>query len=252
MKRVSGFEFQAARLRAAAEPETRNSRLVVQDIRKSYRDPAGRVIEVLRGVSFAVTAGEMVAVMGASGTGKSTLLHVLGGLEAADDGRAQLDAFDITRAEDAELARFRRQEVGFIFQFHHLLRGLTAAENIAMPLLIARRPGRAAHEAALEMLERVGLRERAAHNVSELSGGEQQRVAIARALVSAPRLVLADEPTGNLDAQTGETIGALLLALCRAGRVSVVIATHNEDLARTCDRTLLLQNGRVETKTRER
>jgi lipoprotein-releasing system ATP-binding protein len=225
--------------------QTPDAHLVVSGLRKSFRSPAGGVLEVLRGVTFSVAAGEMLAVMGASGAGKSTLLHVLGGLEAADEGSARLGEFEITRAGVAEQLRFRNARVGFVFQFHHLLPDLTAAENVALPLLVARRNGREAHDAALRMLERVGLIERAAHQVGEMSGGEQQRVAVARALISEPRLVLADEPTGNLDARTGQEIGALLLSLCRAQRAAVVVATHNEQLARTCDRALLLAGGRL-------
>ncbi|HVF48784.1 MAG TPA: ABC transporter ATP-binding protein [Pyrinomonadaceae bacterium] len=219
--------------------------LVVEDVWKSFRNPAGGVLEVLRGVTFAAAWGEMLAVVGASGAGKSTLLHVLGGLEAADAGRVRLGEFDITRAAVAEQSRFRNASVGFVFQFHHLLPDLTAAENVALPLLVARRSNAEARGAAQAMLERVGLRERAAHRTGEMSGGEQQRVAIARALVGEPRLVLADEPTGNLDARTGEEVGALLLSLCRARPACVVIATHNEQLARTCDRRLLIKDGRV-------
>ena len=219
--------------------------LVVSGIRKAYRNPAGGVLEVLRDISFSVAAGEMVAVMGASGTGKSTLLHVLGGLEVADNGNARLDQFNFTRTKGTELARFRNREVGFIFQFHHLLPDLTAMENVALPLLIARRSWPEARTVAAGLLDRIGLKERATHLSGELSGGEQQRVAIARALVTNPRLVLADEPTGNLDAATGDEVGALLISLCRERAAAVVVATHNERLARTCDRVLFLQNGRL-------
>jgi lipoprotein-releasing system ATP-binding protein len=230
---------------------TSDFRLVVNDLRKSFIDPSGGMLEVLRGVSFSAGAGEMLAVVGASGSGKSTLLHVVGGLEAADAGRggsARLDEFEITRASGDELARFRRRDVGFVFQFHHLLPDLTAAENVALPLLVARVKRAEARERAAEILARVGLSERASHAVGELSGGEQQRVAIARALVTRPRLVLADEPTGNLDARTGEETSALLISLCRERRACVVVATHNEQLARTCDRVFLLKDGRLSQK----
>ena len=230
---------------SATSPEPQASRLIVSDLRKSFRDPAGGIVEVLRGVSFAAAAGEMLAVVGASGAGKSTLLNVLGGLEAADGGRARLGEFDITRAGRAELARFRRQEVGFVFQSHRLLADLSAEENIALPLWVARRARGEAACAAREMLAAVGLLERAAHAAGELSGGEQQRVAIARALVTRPRLVLADEPTGNLDARTGAEVCELLFALCREARACVVVATHNERLARACDRVLTLREGRA-------
>jgi lipoprotein-releasing system ATP-binding protein len=219
---------------------------LVSDLRKSFRDPSGGVVEVLRGVSFELRAGEMAAVVGASGAGKTTLLHVLGGLEAADGGSARLGAFDITAAGAAELARRRGREVGFVFQFHHLLADLSAEENVALPLLVARKGRREAGEAARRMLEKVGLSARLGHAVGELSGGEQQRVAVARALVTRPRLVLADEPTGNLDARTGDEVGALLLGLCCEARACVLVATHNERLARLCDRRMLLRDGRVE------
>jgi lipoprotein-releasing system ATP-binding protein len=226
--------------------ESPESGLVVSGVRKSFRDPSGGVLEILRGVSFEARAGEMLAVVGASGAGKTTLLHVLGGLEAADEGGARLGGFDILGAGRAELARFRGREIGFVFQSHHLLADLSAEENVALPLVVARRGWREARARASEMLRAVGLSERAAHAAGELSGGEQQRVAIARALVTRPRLVLADEPTGNLDARTGAEVGALLVSLSRAARACVLVATHNEGLARTCDRRLLLRDGAVE------
>jgi len=219
--------------------------LAVGDLRKTFRDPSGGALEVLRGVSFEVRAGEMAAVVGASGAGKTTLLHVVGGLEAADAGRARLGDFDILRADAASLARWRGREVGFVFQSHHLLADLSAEENVALPLMVARRGRREARASALAMLDAVGLAARSSHNVGELSGGEQQRVAVARALVRGPRLVLADEPTGNLDARTGDEVGALLLKLCRSTRACVLVATHNERLARLCDRVLHLRDGRI-------
>jgi lipoprotein-releasing system ATP-binding protein len=203
-------------------------------------------LEVLRGVSFGLKAGEMAAVVGASGAGKTTLLHIVGGLEAADEGEARLGSFDITGADAAALARWRGTEVGFVFQSHHLLGDLSAEENVALPLLVARRGWREARAEARRMLARVGLDARTAHVAGELSGGEQQRVAVARALVTRPRLVLADEPTGNLDARTGDEVGALLLELCREARACVLVATHNERLARLCDRRMLLHEGRIE------
>ncbi|HZT57655.1 MAG TPA: ABC transporter ATP-binding protein [Pyrinomonadaceae bacterium] len=213
---------------------------------KSFRDPSGGVLEVLRGVTFGLRPGEMVAVVGASGAGKTTLLHVVGGLEAADAGSVRLGDFDVTRAGAARLARWRGREVGFVFQSHRLLLDLSAEENVALPLLVARRNRRGALASAREMLEGVGLGARARHAAGELSGGEQQRVAVARALVTRPRLVLTDEPTGNLDARTGDEVGALLLGLCRDARACVLVATHNERLARLCDRVLQLRDGQVE------
>ncbi|MBA2339384.1 MAG: ABC transporter ATP-binding protein [Pyrinomonadaceae bacterium] len=220
--------------------------LVVRDLRKAYSSPAGARIEVLRGASFAVESGQMVAVVGVSGAGKSTLLNLLGGLDAADSGAARLDDFEITRAGGGALARFRVRDVGFVFQFHRLLGDLTAVENVALPLLVARRKNAEAMREAFSMLERVGLRERAAHLAGELSGGEAGRVAIARALVHAPRLVLADEPTGNLDQKTGDETGELLRALCSERQTITIVATHNERLAHLCHRVFRLQDGRLE------
>ena len=222
-----------------------DSGLIVENLRKSYRDAAGGALEVLRDVSFSLKTGEILAVVGASGAGKTTLLQVLGGLERADGGRARLGGFDILSAGAKELARFRGRQVGFVFQAHHLLPDLTATENVMLPLLVARRPRREARNVATEMLEAVGLKERVAHAAGELSGGEQQRVAIARALVTRPRLLLCDEPTGNLDARTAEATCGLLFSLCRERGAGVVIATHNEALARACDRVRLLVDGRM-------
>jgi lipoprotein-releasing system ATP-binding protein len=198
---------------------------------------------VLRGVSFAAEAGELLAIVGASGAGKSTLLHLCGGLDAADAGAVRAFDFDVTRAAPAELTAWRARAVGFVFQFHHLLPALTTAENVMMPLLIARRGRREARVAAARALAEVGLSGRANHLPGELSGGEQQRAAIARAVVADPRLVLADEPTGNLDARAGEAVGELLARIARSRGACVLVATHNERLARLCDRTLTLAEG---------
>lgn len=223
--------------------------LKVSELRKSFRSPSGARLEVLRGVSFAAGAGEMLAVVGASGAGKSTLLHLLGGLEAADAGQITLDDFEITRAQRSELAHYRNESVGFVFQFHHLLPDLTAAENVALPLFISRTLRRESFRKAMEALARVGLTERAEHPVNYLSGGEQQRVALARALIKRPRLILADEPTGNLDAPTGDEIGQLLNSYCREQNAIAVVATHNARLANVCDRILVLEDGRVATES---
>jgi lipoprotein-releasing system ATP-binding protein len=220
--------------------------LVVEGVRKSFREPSGGVLEVLRGVSLKLTASEAAAVVGASGAGKTTLLHVVGGLEAADAGDVRLGEFGVTRAPVSELVRWRGREVGFVFQFHHLLADLSAEENVALPLLVARNSRRDALTRARELLEKVGLGARLTHAAGELSGGEQQRVAVARALVTRPRLVLADEPTGNLDSRTGAEVGALLLSLCREARACVLLATHNDSLANLCDRRLVLREGRLE------
>jgi lipoprotein-releasing system ATP-binding protein len=214
-------------------------------LQKAFLTPAGARLEVLRGASLEVEAGEMVAIVGASGSGKSTLLHILGGLEAADAGRVSFGEFELTEAGEAELTRFREREVGFVFQSHHLLPDLTAVENVALPLLINRQPRDASTRRALLMLQKIGLEARATHNVGQLSGGEQQRVAVARALIKGPRLVLADEPTGNLDAAIGAEIGQTLADYALEKRAVIIVATHNERLASACDRVLLLQDGRL-------
>lgn len=220
--------------------------LVVTELRKSFAaETESAVVEVLRGVSFTMEAGETLAIMGASGTGKSTLLHVLGGLEEADEGSACFYDFEITRARQRELESFREREVGFVFQFHHLLQDLTALENVALPLRISRVPQAESERRASHALDEMGLSGRAAHLVHHLSGGEQQRVALARAVVKNPSLILADEPTGNLDSGAGEHIGQLLQASARTHQACVIIATHNKELASLCDRTLRLQNGKV-------
>jgi lipoprotein-releasing system ATP-binding protein len=220
-------------------------RLIVRRISKSFKSPDGKLIKVLRDVSFEIGPGETAAVTGASGAGKSTLLHLLGGLEDADKGRITFGDSDITQSSPGAMARLRNESIGFVFQFHHLLPDLTAAENVAMPLLIGRAPRAESMARALELLASLGLRDRADHPVRPLSGGEQQRVAVARALVKRPTLVLADEPTGNLDTATGENIAETLLAYARSQRAIVLIATHNERVARGCDRTLVLSEGKL-------
>lgn len=225
--------------------QTSDFGLFISDVQKAFRTPAGARLEVLRGASFTVAAGEMAAITGASGSGKSTLLHILGGLEAVDAGEVRFGEFDLTKADTAALARFREREVGFVFQSHHLLADLTAAENVALPLLINRRTRSESLRRALSSLAHVRLLERADYNVGQLSGGEQQRVAVARALVHRPRLVLADEPTGNLDAAIGDEIGVLLADYCHTQRASVIVATHQKRLASACDRILFLHDGRL-------
>ena len=206
----------------------------VVDLRKSFVSPNGERLEVLRGVTFTANAGETIAITGASGSGKSTLLHLLGGLETPDHGTISLNG-----SSDPH------REVGFVFQFHYLLSDLSAVENVALPLLIARYNSRRAHERAMELLKHAGLEARADHPVSHLSGGEQQRVAVARALVTEPKLLLADEPTGNLDASIGEEIAQTLVNYAHKHSAISIIATHSATLAGMCDRTLVLEGGRV-------
>jgi len=206
----------------------------VFDLRKSFVAPNGERIEVLRGVTFSANAGESIAITGASGSGKSTLLHLLGGLETPDHG-------SVTLAE----SNGHRQEIGFIFQFHYLLPDLSALENVALPLLIARWKRERAYEHALSFLTETGLGDRAQHPISHLSGGEQQRVAVARALIMRPKLLLADEPTGNLDAAISDQIGHTLVEYAHKNSAIAVIATHNPSLAQLCDRAFFLEGGRI-------
>jgi len=220
--------------------------LIVSDLRKSFSSPNGERVEVLRGVSLSASAGEVVAIMGASGAGKSTLLHLLSGLEAADHGSIIAGQFAIDRATPSALARFRNQQVGFVFQFHNLLPDLTAAENVSLPLRITRTSRSDAMRQALLTLAEVGLDSRASASVvGHLSGGEQQRVAVCRALITRPAIVLADEPTGNLDTAIGNEIAYSLVSYAKSGPALVIIATHNRALAELCDRTLVLRDGRL-------
>jgi lipoprotein-releasing system ATP-binding protein len=216
----------------------------VRGLVKSYSAPAGR-LEVLRGLDLDIAQGEMLAVVGASGVGKSTLLHVIGGLDALDAGTVRIGDRAIDQMDDEARVRFRNRHVGFVFQFHHLLPEFTAVENVAMPLLIAGRPAREARARAESLLGRVGLGPRLEHRPGALSGGEQQRVAVARALVGQPSVLLADEPTGNLDEATGAELQLLLRAMHREHGLTSVIVTHNATLAAACDRIVRLESGRL-------
>ncbi len=220
--------------------------LEVENLKKSYPTGAGARLEVLRGVSFAVRRGEVVAIVGESGTGKSTLLHLLGALDRPDSGTVHFDGHDIFLKDDDALAAFRNRSVGFVFQFHHLLPEFTALENVAMPGLIQGLGLEAARPRVLELLRQLGLEARADHRPSELSGGEQQRVAVARALMNRPGLVLADEPTGNLDTKTAEALHDEILRLSRTTGQTFVLVTHNPALAAIADRVLRIENGLIE------
>ena len=215
-----------------------------EGLTKTYRSGRSRVT-VFEGLSVEICEGEMIAIVGPSGAGKSTLLHLLGGLDRPTAGTVKLAEFDIFKLSDVDLARFRNREIGFIFQFHHLLPEFTAVENAMMPLLIGRASQKDSRKRALKLLESVGLQERASHRPGELSGGEQARVALARALIAGPRLLLADEPTGDLDSKTSESIHNLLKEVHRSERLTSVIVTHNERLASICDRVLHLEDGRL-------
>ena len=205
----------------------------------------GRALTVLRDLDLTVAAGEMVAIVGASGVGKSTLLHILGGLDHADQGRIAIDGIELTTLPPAEVVAFRNRRVGFVFQFHHLLPEFSALENAEMPMRIARMPIADARPRAEELLGRVGLGERLTHRPGMLSGGEQQRVAVARALVMRPAILIADEPTGDLDEQTADSLHALLREMHEAYGLTSIIATHNPRLANACDRVLRLEGGRL-------
>jgi lipoprotein-releasing system ATP-binding protein len=216
----------------------------VTGLGKSYRGAAGS-LTVLSDLALSVEAGEMVAIVGASGVGKSTLLHVLGGLDAFDAGAVRIGDADVGTMDDDARVRFRNRHVGFVFQFHHLLPEFSAVENVEMPLRIAGHASGSRAGQALALLERVGLAERASHRPGTLSGGEQQRVAVARALVGRPLLLLADEPTGNLDEHTAADLHELLREMHREHNLTSIIATHNASLAAACDRVLRLEGGRL-------
>jgi lipoprotein-releasing system ATP-binding protein len=218
--------------------------LQAQGLVKSYQVGGSR-LSILRGLDLDVAAGEMVAIVGASGVGKSTLLHILGGLDRADEGTLQIADGNLTTMGDQEVVAFRNRRVGFVFQFHHLLPEFSAVENAEMPMRIARLPVAEARQRAAALLQRVGLGDRLTHRPGMLSGGEQQRVAVARALIMRPAVLLADEPTGDLDEQTADTLHALLREMHGAYGLTSVIATHNLRLAAACDRILRLEGGRL-------
>lgn len=216
--------------------------LEVQDVHKSFDSPSGP-IGVLRGVDLRVAPGETVAIVGESGSGKSTLLSLLAGLDAPTRGRVRVDGSDLGALSERELARFRASRLGIVFQQFHLMSGLDALENVSLPLDLQRAPD--AERRAREALAQVGLSERASHLPSRLSGGECQRVALARALVVEPALLLADEPSGSLDAVTGAAVDQLLFDLARRRGTTVVLVTHSDRLANACDRRLRLEGGRL-------
>jgi lipoprotein-releasing system ATP-binding protein len=218
--------------------------LEVTGVSKQYPGPAGPVV-VLSGVDLRLDAGESLSIVGPSGSGKSTLLHILGALDPPSAGTVRLDGVDPYTLDDRRLAAFRNRQVGFVFQDHHLLPQCSVLENVLVPTLVAEGAGAAFHRRALDLLEQVGLSHRLPHRPGELSGGEKQRVSIARALVCQPRLVLCDEPTGNLDHETADAVADLLLGLHRSQRTILIAVTHNLDLARRFAATAQLADGRL-------
>jgi lipoprotein-releasing system ATP-binding protein len=216
----------------------------VTDLHKSFT-MGSRELPVIKGIDLEIQRGELIAIVGASGAGKSTLLHIIGTLDRPTSGTVTFDGQDLFQLSDTQQAEFRNRRVGFVFQFHHLLPEFTALENACMPALVQRRDQHTVESEALALLAEVGLSERVHHKPGELSGGEQQRVAMARALMQKPDVILADEPTGNLDTHTGDSLFALMRELNRSRRTTFIIVTHNDKLSAQCDRIVHMQDGMI-------
>jgi lipoprotein-releasing system ATP-binding protein len=214
--------------------------IIAKGIKKSYGD-----IHVLQGVDLDISKGEIISIIGKSGAGKSTLLHILGTLDNADSGQLILNGKEISGLSEKDLAKFRNENIGFVFQFHHLLHEFTALENVCIPAYIAGKPSAPTEKYAKEILAYLGLSDRMGHKPNQLSGGEAQRVAVARALINNPAVVFADEPTGNLDKLSSESLHQLILGLRKDFGLTFVIVTHNSDLARLSDRVITLEDGQV-------
>ncbi|MCA9732172.1 MAG: ABC transporter ATP-binding protein [Deferribacteres bacterium] len=219
--------------------------LITSNLKKSYSLGVKHQINVLDNVDMVARRGEVIAIIGHSGVGKSTLLHLIGALDRPDSGSIEIDGHSILKYDDRTLARFRNLEIGFIFQFHHLLQEFTALENVMMPALISGKRLRECKSRAIQLLAKVGLNNRSDHKPGELSGGEQQRVAVARALMNAPKLILADEPSGNLDAKSANELHQLLWSLSRKEAQTIIVVTHNMELARMADRRIHLREGQA-------
>ncbi|MBI3354239.1 MAG: ABC transporter ATP-binding protein [Nitrospirae bacterium] len=221
-----------------------NTHIKIEGLHKSFIIDS-TTLQVVKGIDMEIKKGEMIAIIGASGVGKSTLLHIIGTLDRPTEGKVLFDGNDIFKLDNEELARFRNKKIGFVFQFHHLLPEFTALENTMMPALINRTDKAEAEDTAKKLLKEVGLGERLNHKPGKLSGGEQQRVAVARALLLSPELVLADEPTGNLDTHTGEEIHSLLREINKTKGTTFILVTHNEKLATRADRIVKMVDGRI-------
>lgn len=223
--------------------------IVAQDLHKIYRNGAKKEVRAVNGITLEIKKGEALAVVGPSGAGKSTLLHLFGGLDSPTSGKVMLDGADIYRLSDKERARIRNKGIGFVFQFYHLLPEFTALENVALPAMMRRKTGPrgdGAKNKAAEILRLVGLSDRMDHKPGELSGGESQRVAIARALVNEPDILLCDEPTGNLDSRTSESILDLIFEIKRKRNMSLVVVTHDERISKRIERTIHIRDGKIE------
>ncbi len=221
-----------------------NTILSATNLHRSFKTPE-KTLHVLRGIDLTMPAGEMVAVTGASGVGKSTLLHLLGGLDRPTEGSVKIDGNNLTNKSEKQLAAFRNRHVGFVFQFHYLLEDFTALENVMIPLLVAGKSKTDARTRAERLMDMVGLKDRTSHRPTEISGGEQQRVAVARALANEPRIVLADEPSGDLDVETGRKLHNLLFQLNRDQNITFLLATHNRELADGCNRRFRIDEGKL-------
>ncbi len=230
-----------------------DSVIVVQDLTKTFLigERQSRKLFVLRGINLSVRKGEILGIVGASGAGKSTLLHIMGTLDRPTSGRVLYGETDVFAMSDDQIARFRNQQIGFVFQFHHLLPEFTAFENVAMPALITGKNLSEVREKVMELLEQVGLHDKAESKPTQLSGGEQQRVAVARALMNAPRIILADEPSGNLDTESAQQLHKLIWNLSREHGQTFALVTHNEALTEIADRIVRIQDGVIQATSKQ-